>query len=188
MWSREPNAVAARLLRLAAALALAGAVGGCFQPMYADRSPTGGPGVREMMASVDIAPIPAPNGTSLSRIAVEVQNELRFRTTGGGGSAAPTHRLAIRLSQSNSAIIIDRNTGRAEFSSYGLNASYSLIEIATNKSVMTAEATTRVTYDVPGQEQRYAAARGLRDAESRAATVIADMIKNRLASYFIAGT
>jgi LPS-assembly lipoprotein len=45
-----------------------------------------------------------------------------------------------------------------------------------------------VSYDVPGQEQRFARLRGLRDAESRAGQVIADNIRSRLASYFAAGT
>lgn len=188
MWSREPNAVWRRLLRLAAVMALAGSAGGCFQPLYAERSPTGGPGVRDMLAAVEIPPIAAPTGKSIARIAVEVQNELRFGLTGGSGAPAPTHRLTIKLSQGNAAVIIDRNTGRAEFSNYSLTATYSLVEIATSKQVMTAESTTRVTYDIPGQEQRFAAARGLVDAESRAAKVIAEQIKTRLASYFIAGT
>jgi LPS-assembly lipoprotein len=45
-----------------------------------------------------------------------------------------------------------------------------------------------VSYDIPGQEQRFARVRGLRDAELRAAKVISDNIRSRLASYFIAGT
>jgi LPS-assembly lipoprotein len=45
-----------------------------------------------------------------------------------------------------------------------------------------------VSYNIPGQQQRFAGERGLRDAEDRAATVIADGIRNRLASYFAAGT
>jgi LPS-assembly lipoprotein len=194
MWSRKnrPGRLAAdpvsRLLRLAAAMALAGAVGGCFQPLYADKSPGGGPGLRDALAAVEIEPIGAPNGTSLSRIAVEVQNELRFSASGGGASAPSTHRLTIKLSQGSASIIIDRTTGRSEFTNYVLDASYTLTEIATRKGVMSASATTRVTYDIPGQEQRYAAARGRRDAESRAAKLIAEQIRTRLASYFVAGT
>jgi LPS-assembly lipoprotein len=188
MWSFKGHPRHRLALRLAAAMAIAGAVGGCFQPLYADKSPTGGPGMRDMLASVEIPPITAPQGQSLSRIAVEMQNELRFGLTGGSGGAPPTHRLTIRLTQSTTAVIIDRNTGRAEFANYGLTASYVLIEIATSKQVMSAESTTRVTFDAPGQEQRFAAARGLKDAESRAAKVIADQIKTRLASYFVAGT
>ena len=118
MWSREhstarrqaepdtagradgaPNceiAAPRRLLRLAAAMAIAGAVGGCFQPLYAERSPTGGPGLRDALAAVEIDTIAAPAGTALARIAVEVQNELRFGITGGSGSAPATHQLKIK--------------------------------------------------------------------------------------------
>ena len=41
---------------------------------------------------------------------------------------------------------------------------------------------------IPGQQQRFAGERGLRDAEDRAAQVIADNIRSRLASFFVAGT
>ena len=46
----------------------------------------------------------------------------------------------------------------------------------------------RVTYDMPGQFQRFARARAFRDAEDRAAGEIADNIQTRLASFFYAGT
>jgi LPS-assembly lipoprotein len=58
----------------------------------------------------------------------------------------------------------------------------------TDKSVVLSTAFARVSYDTPGSEQRFARIRGLRDAENRAARVIAEHIRNRLASYFIAGT
>jgi LPS-assembly lipoprotein len=41
---------------------------------------------------------------------------------------------------------------------------------------------------LPGEQQRFAGARALRDAENRAAQIIADNVKSRLASYFVAGT
>jgi LPS-assembly lipoprotein len=63
-----------------------------------------------------------------------------------------------------------------------------LTEIATGKVVVTGTTFARVSYDIPGQQQRFARQRGLRDAESRAAKVIADNIRSRLASYFVAGT
>ena len=71
---------------------------------------------------------------------------------------------------------------------FGINATYSLVEIATGKSVVTGQTFARVSYDNPGQQQRFANARGQRDAENRAAKVISDNIKSRLASYFTAGT
>jgi LPS-assembly lipoprotein len=45
-----------------------------------------------------------------------------------------------------------------------------------------------VTYNTPGQQQRFVRERGLRDAETRAAKEIAEQIRTRLASYFVAGT
>ena len=71
---------------------------------------------------------------------------------------------------------------------FGINVNYTLIEIATGKPVVTGATFARVSYDNPGQQQRFANARGQRDAENRAAKVISEAIKARLASYFAAGT
>ncbi len=175
-------------MRAAAALAIAALAGGCFQPLYGDQSPTGGPVLRDQLSAVDIVQIPAPKGSDESRIAVEIRNALLFDFTGGGVSASPTHRLRINISSTRASIIVDVNTSRPDIENYGINATYSLAEIATNKVVVTGQTFARVSYDIPGQEQRFARVRGLRDAENRAAKVIADNIRSRLASYFIAGT
>ena len=45
-----------------------------------------------------------------------------------------------------------------------------------------------VGYDIPGSQQRFAKQRALLDAEDRAAKMAAEAIRNRLASYFVAGT
>jgi LPS-assembly lipoprotein len=188
MWWHENRAAMKRFSRLALVLAIAGLAAGCFQPMYGQVSPTGGPGVRETLGGIDVAQIEAPSGTSESRLAVELRNSLLFDFTGGAGSAAPTHRLTIRLTSSRQAVIVDLTAARSEVENYGLDASYSLSEIATSKVVVTGTTFARVSYDIPGQTQRFARIRGLRDAESRAAKVIADQIRSRLASYFVAGT
>jgi LPS-assembly lipoprotein len=86
------------------------------------------------------------------------------------------------------SVIVDVNSGRPDVENYGLNVFYTLTEIKTGKPAFTGTTFARVSYDVPGQAQRFARARGLRDAENRAAKVIADNIKARLASYFVAGT
>lgn len=177
-----------RLVRPFAILAGALLLAGCFQPMYAERSPTGGPGVRQSMAAVDVSQISAPNGTRLSRLAVEVRNGLLFELTGGSATPPQTHRLKISLSSQETSVIVDVDTARPDVQNYGIDASYTLTEIATGKVVFSSRTFARVSYDIPGQEQRFARARGLRDAENRAAKVIADNIRNRVASYFVAGT
>jgi LPS-assembly lipoprotein len=180
----------ARPARLAAVLALAGLTGGCFQPIYGERTVYGsaGPGVGYKMAGVDVAPIDAPNGDRIARIGVNVRNELIFDLTGGGSPASATHQLKIKLTATTQQVIVDINTARPDIQNYALNATYTLTDLATGKPVVNGTTFARVSYDIPGQEQRFAGARGLRDAENRAAKDIAENIRTRLASYFVAGT
>jgi LPS-assembly lipoprotein len=177
-----------RVLRAAAVLAIAALAGGCFQPLYGEQSPMGGPVLRDQLSAVDIIQIEAPKGSDEARLAVEIRNALLFDFSGGGSAAPPTHRLKIAISSTRASIIVDVHTSRPDIENYGINASYSLTEIATAKVVVTGQTFARVSYDIPGQAQRFARLRGLRDAETRAAKVIADNVRSRLASYFIAGT
>jgi LPS-assembly lipoprotein len=196
MWWRNARAKLAfpprpwgeRYLRAAAALAIAALAGGCFQPLYGEHSPTGGTVLRDQLSAVNVLQIDAPKGSDEARIAVEIRNALLYDFTGGGYAAPPTHQLKISISSTRASIIVDVNTSRPDIENYGLNATYSMTEIATGKTVVTGQTFARVSYDIPGQQQRFARLRGLRDAESRAAKVIADNIRSRLASYFIAGT
>jgi len=187
--ARTPCAPSQRsLFRAVAALAIAALAGGCFQPLYGEQSPTGGPVLRDQLSAVDILQIAAPKGTDEARIAVEIRNALLYDFTGGGYSAPPTHRLKISIASVRTSLIVDVNTSRPDLENYGLNVSYTLTEIGTGKIVVTGTTFARVSYDIPGQEQRFARVRGLRDAELRAGKVVADNIRSRLASYFIAGT
>jgi LPS-assembly lipoprotein len=186
MWSRDMTV--RRLIRLATAMTIAGMAGACFQPLYGERTLAGGSALREALAAVDVEQIKAPKGTALSRIAVETRNELVFDLTGGSGSAPPTHRLTIRLIPTENTVVLDPITQRQEFNNFGLDAYYTMVEIPSGKTVVTGSAITRVTYNAPGQQQRFARSRALRDAETRAAKVVADQIRSRLASYFVAGT
>jgi LPS-assembly lipoprotein len=176
------------LARALAALAAAALLAGCFQPLYGEHSPTGAPILREQLSSVEILQIAAPKATDEERLAVEIRNALIFDFTGGGHAPPPTHRLKIQIASNRSSVIVDINTSRPDIENYGINATYTLTEIASGKSVVQGQTFARVSYDIPGQQQRFARARGLRDAESRAAKVIAENIRSRLASYFIAGT
>jgi LPS-assembly lipoprotein len=187
MWWPDHRPSAARFAGCAAALMLGLAVAGCFEPLYGERTLAGGPGLRQRMSSVAIDPIAAPSGSPAARIAVEVQNDLSFDLTGGAGHLSKTHQLKVTLVSQNQQVIVDITTARADVQQFGINAVYTLVESATGKPVMTGQAFARVSYDNPGQQQRFAKARGQRDAETRAAKVIADSIKSRLASYFAAG-
>src|SRR3954463_4939558 len=176
--------IAARLLAVAALAAL---TAGCFQPMYAERN-DGTPGLREKLMGVELPPVEKPNAAREARIGVEIRNALAFKLYGNATGMAPTHRLALRVKTSRSSLVIDPATALPSSENYGIDAQYNLIEIASNKSVMTGSTFSRVSYDIPGQLQRFARARAFRDAEDRAAKEIAENIQTRLASYFVAGT
>jgi len=188
MWWPKPRSTVSRFAPLATALALAGLLGGCFEPLYGEKTLAGGPGLNQRLRSVAVDPIRAASGTPNARIAVELQNDLNYDLTGGAGQTSKTHQLNISLSTQNQQVIVDINTARPDVQQFGINVSYTLVEIATGKPVVSGTTFARVSYDNPGQQQRFANARGQRDAENRAAKVISEAIKARMASYFAAGT
>jgi LPS-assembly lipoprotein len=188
-WLEARGRVLARPVRRAVVvMAAAAALAGCFQPLYGDKGPGGTSVIRTQLAQVDVAQIPAPNGTAESRIAVELRNNLVFGLTGGAGGSPPTHQLKIRIIPTRLSVIVDIQSSRPDVENFGLNAYYQLIDMKTGAPVLSDSTFARVSYDIPGQEQRFARARALRDSENRAAQVIADAIQARLASYFVGKT
>ena len=182
MWWPSRN-----LRRLSPVMLLASLLAGCFQPLYGERTLTGDSSLHQRLSSIEVIPIAAAQGSPEARIAVELRNALIFDLTGGGGVASPTHRLLIQLSSSPVSVIVDVTTSRPDVEEFRVVASYQLTEIATNKRVVTGRTFGLASYDIPGQQQRFARARGQRDAQDRAIKVISDAIRSRLASYFVAG-
>ncbi|MBV8925862.1 MAG: hypothetical protein JOZ74_10895 [Bradyrhizobium sp.] len=173
--------------RLAAVVALAALTAGCFQPMYAEHR-DGSPDLRDKLATVDVPPVDKPNASREARVGVAIRNALAFKLYGNATGAPPLYRLVLRFTTTRSSLMIDVNTGLPTSENYGIDAQYNLVEIATNKSLMTGSTFSRVSYDMPGSYQRFARSRAFRDAEDRAADEIAENINTRLAAYFTAGT
>src|ERR1700747_300624 len=173
--------------RFLAVAALAALTAGCFQPMYAEHA-DGTPGLREKLAGVELPPVNKPNSSRDARLGVEIRNALAFKLYGNATGIPPTHRLVIRFTTTRSSLMIDPNTALPTSENYGIDAQFNLVDIATNKSVMTGTTFSRVTYDMPGSYQRFARSRAFRDAEDRACQEIAENIGTRIASYFSAGT
>jgi LPS-assembly lipoprotein len=176
------------VVTLAGIACLGALTAGCFQPLYAERSVTGEPAIGPALAAVDVAQIPAQGGSSEARVAVEIRNQLLFDITGGAEPPPKTHRLAIRMTTTRLSAVVDVESGLPDVENYGINAFFTMTDIKTGKEVLKGQTFARVSYDIPGLAQRFARTRALRDAENRAAKVIADNIKARLASYFVAGT
>ena len=176
--------IAARLLAVAALAAL---TAGCFQPMYAEHA-DGTPALREKLMGVELPPIDKPNASREARLGVEIRNALAFKLYGNATGMPPTHRLVIRFTTNQSTLMTDPLTALPTSQNYGIDAQFNLVEIATNKSVMTGSTFSRVSYDIPISYQAFSRARAFRDAEDRACQEIAERIQTRLASYFYAGT
>ncbi|UFZ02178.1 LPS assembly lipoprotein LptE [Bradyrhizobium ontarionense] len=173
--------------RLVAVAALAGLTAGCFQPMYAEHA-DGTPGLRDKLMGVDLPPVDKPNASPEARIGVEIRNALAFKLYGTATGTAPTHKLVLKFQTSRSSLIVSQTTGLPTTENVGVDVQYNLVELATNKSVMTGTTFARTSYDIPGSYQRFARQRAFRDAEDRASEEVAEKIKTRLAAYFTAGT
>src|SRR5258708_25679521 len=152
--------LAVRLLVVAARAAL---TAGCSQPMYAEHT-DGTPGLREKLMGVEVPPVDKNNASREARVQVEIRNALAFKLYGNATGMPPTHRLVLRFTSTRSSLMIDPATALPSSENYGIDAQYNLIEIASNKSVMTGTTFSRVSYDIPGQLQRFARSRALRDA------------------------
>jgi LPS-assembly lipoprotein len=174
--------------RLAVVLAAAGLTAGCWQPLYSTRPGPGGEGVQDKFASVDIPPINAPKGTPAERVAIGMRNALQFDLHNGGSPLPPTYALKVNVGTTQFTAYVDPTTGRPDTQIETVVAIYQLVELATGKMVLNDSAYAHVDYDIPGSQQRFAGQRARRDAEDRAVLVAAEAIRNRLASYFVAGT
>jgi len=174
-------------VRLLAVVALAGLTAGCFQPMYAEHS-DGSPALRDKLATIDLPPVEKANASREARVGVQVRNALAFKLYGTATGAPPLYKLVLRFTSTKSSLIVSAATGLPTSENYGLDAQYSLVELATDKTVMSGSTFSRVSYDMPGSYQRFARARAFRDAEDRAANEVAENIGTRLAAFFTAGT
>ncbi|MFZ0425006.1 MAG: LPS assembly lipoprotein LptE [Xanthobacteraceae bacterium] len=178
----------ARVARLAVVLAAASLTAGCFEPLYGSRPSVNAESVHDKLGGIDIPPIPAREGTTTTRLAVAMRNALQYDLNGNAGPSAPTHRLIVSLGETQTTVMIDIVSGRPTAQVDGIRTVYQLVEIATGKVVLKDSAYARVDTDAPGSQQRFAQQRAQRDAEDRAIQVAAEAIRNRLASYFVAGT
>ena len=191
MWWRDFLLAPAGLVRiwpvrLAVVFIAASLTAGCWQPLY--RATPNADGVQDKFAAIDIPLIAAPKGTPTERVAVALRNALQFDLHNGEHAFAPTYQLKIIITNVQFTAYLDPTTGRPNTQISSVNASYSLVELATGKTAVNDSTFAHVDYDIPGSQQRFASQRAQRDAEDHAVQVVAEAIRNRLASYFVAGT
>lgn len=169
MLSADPNG-RFRSMPIITACCLALLTAGCLRPLY------GGPQGQQLradLAAIKIDPIP-------DRIGYFLASELRFALNGTGGDVSPKYRLTIKINQKLQTPLIDTISGRATSGTVVVDANYSLIPSGQKEAIAQGTAFTIVTYD--RTSQRFANLRAQRDAELRAARVLAEQIHVRLAS------
>lgn len=152
-------------------MTIAPLVAGCgFQPLYGDGP--GGAQLDEVLRTVSIAPIPG-------RVGQRIRNELIFATTGGDYSEAPNYRLEIAIRESVQDVVVAK-TGESEGRGYRLLAAFKLIRLEDDTVVIDGKSVARAAYD--NLDSTFADIRARRDAENRAARVVADDIQTRIAT------
>jgi LPS-assembly lipoprotein len=159
---------------LAALVALA--LSGCFRPLYGPTA-SGAP-MQSVLAAIDVAPIAAPLGQE--RVTHYLRSELVFDLDGSGQRPPKHFKLTVAVAESLRTPIVDTVSGRAESATLVVNADYTLATLDGTRVITRGIATASATYD--RNPQRFASVRAARDAEIRAAKLLSDQIKTRLAA------
>jgi LPS-assembly lipoprotein len=159
-------------LRVAAALALAAGLSGCFQPIYGEAAH---PGLVQAMREVQVEPVP-------DRIGHYLTDELISRMNGSGATPTPRYKLTIHVSQSVTTPTIESQIQTADAATVTGTAVFALTKIESDKKdtvIYAGSATNSAVYD--RTLQSYADLRASRDAEIRVARSLADEIELRVA-------
>lgn len=179
MWSR--SSTISKACNVLGILAVAGVLAGCFQPMYGQTTLFGaGAKLRDELRQVEILEIQG-------RLGQEIRNDLIFELTGGQGNpvGAP-YKLAMTITTASQTPLVDVASGRATSETVVLDVVYRVLDVANDKIVLSEKALARISID--RSQQRYAGMRAVRDAQNRAAKLVAEQIRSRLASYFLTRT
>ncbi len=156
--------------RAAAALTVALALGGCFQPLYGEAVH---PGLVEKMREVAVDPIP-------DRIGHYLGDDLISKMNGSGESPPPKYRLTIKLAQNTQTPTVESQINTADSATVTGVANFDLTKIDNGAVIYHGSATAAAVYD--RSLQSYANLRAARDAEIRIARSLADEIELRVAA------
>ncbi|HEY1862969.1 MAG TPA: hypothetical protein VGG77_04600 [Roseiarcus sp.] len=166
-WSRGPWS---KGLGVLAALALAGALAGCFQPLYSE---TAHPGLVEDLRAIEVAPIK-------DRIGHYLGDNLITALNGTGQTPTPKYRLTVTVAVGTVTPTVSSLINVATSATVTGEAHYTLNKVEGGAQVLTGVANAAAAYD--RSQQRYNDLRAARDAEIRLARSLSDEISLRLAA------
>lgn len=156
--------------RAAAALAMALALGGCFQPLYSESAH---PGLVEDLRAVEVAPIK-------DRVGHYLGDNLISNLNGTGETPPAKYRLVVTVALNSQTPTISSQINAANAATVIGKATFTLTQIEGSKVIYKGEATSAAVYD--RTLDSFANLRANRDAEIRIARALADEIELRVAS------
>lgn len=160
-----------RLVIGSMALFFAG-VAGCsdVRPLYSDNGATSHPGGD--LAAIYFAPIP-------ERVGQRLRNELIRLITPSGEPSNPDYKMTMTVSVSESNVLIRTDT-EVDRKTLSLTVAYKLLDAISETEVFNGNAFADVSFGRVTSE--YANIRARRDAENRAANVVAEQIRSTVAA------
>ena len=160
------------------AVLVAGWLTACgFHPLYATEGTDLAAPVAAQLAGVRILALDGRVGQAL-------RNDLLDRITPLGEPAAPDYTLFVDLKESKEGLAIQRDATVTRFN-LTLTANYALLHPVTR--VARTSGTVRATASYNVVQSEFANVIAERDAEDRAARVLADELRTRLAVEFAGG-
>lgn len=157
-----------------AALAASALLSGCnVRPMYGSLS--GASTVVEDLEQIEVA-------AATERLGQQIRNELVYGFSSTVEPSTPKYRLEMTISRSVGRVGIKQVTGTPTSSVLTVTVPFQLLDIATGETLASGNSFANVSFDY--SNQRFANVRAERDAEDRAAVVIAQDIRTKVAAYF----
>lgn len=160
-----------RMLAMTGAALLSAPVISACQPLYGRTQ--SGARLKDVMAGLQITEIPG-------RVGQRVRNDLIFTSTGGGRPADYQYRLDIAVRESITNTLVEL-TGDVQGQQFTLDAQFKLVRLTDNQVVLQGKSTGRAAFD--RYDPIFTNTRARLDAENRAARVVADGIRTRVAAF-----
>ncbi len=161
-------------LRVLAVVCVFAVLAGCnVRPLYGSLGPAAP--AQEELAAIEIAP-------SESRSEQVLRNALIFAFQRGGQAAPVRYRLKFISNLTKSSVAVEELSDVPAAYLVQMTTSFSLSDIETGRTLLTGSSFANASYDF--SNQRFANQRAAREAEDRAAKVIAEDIQVRIAAYF----
>ena len=174
MYQTKLSTLSFKIIRLAVFLNLVIATGCGFQPLYSHGSGNSSHVVNQL-SRIQISPVENRTGQIL-------RNFLQDKLTPSGVPFSPAYKLTVSLKETRSDMGILRDS-TSTFAKVKMDAKYQLINIETKNVLDSGTVTSTTVFNIVSSE--YANLSAQKDARRRTVRIISDLVKERLALFFL---